>query len=89
MKILVVSDQGRIVALGKMEDVGALPSGIVNFGVTPGKGQRVDSIQVPRQLRHESLTNLHTKFHLELRGKRVRLVPGDGRDKGKSRSRTK
>lgn len=74
MKLLVVSEQGRIVAISKLEDVGVQPSGIVKFGVIPGKGQRADHVELPPGLRKEALIDLHSRFRVELKGKRALLV---------------
>ena len=75
MKVLMVSDeQGTIIGIGKPQDVGDKPSGIVGVGVMSSPGQHVHYIDLPAGLEQIPLHLLPTEFRLDLKGESARLV---------------
>jgi len=73
-KVHVVSDErGRIVSLSLPGDVRGV-SGIGRAGILPKPGQTILTIDVPAELEHHSLVEMHRMLRVEGIGGKARLV---------------
>ncbi len=68
MKLTVVSDQhGNIVSISQPGDIGDKVSGIVKVGMVPGHGNALHEIDLPRELEHVNLLEIHKGYKVDLK----------------------
>jgi len=78
MRVQVVStEQGRIVSISRLGDVGEQVSGIEKAGVFPDSGQRVDLVELDEKYQEVPLLELHQRLRLDTSHRQPRLVSAE------------
>jgi hypothetical protein len=76
MRAVVVSDaRGKILAIGKLQEVGGQLSGITEISAMPIEGQQVHQLELPPELMERSLREVIAEYRINREGERVQLIP--------------
>ncbi|MFC4077452.1 hypothetical protein [Salinithrix halophila] len=78
MKAICVSDQqGRILSVNLLKEMGKEPSGMAGAGILPDDDQKVSHIDLPPDLEKRSLLDIQQEFRVEFRGESAHLVKAE------------